>query len=55
MRQFLKIMKNNRPNANFLTRDALAASSLGVDKERPRDRPLKEDIYHRMIEYYGIR
>jgi sugar/nucleoside kinase (ribokinase family) len=36
------------------TKYALAASSLGVEKEGPRDRPPKEDVYFRMIEYYGI-
>ena len=49
------IAYKKRPDAILATKYALAASSLGVEKDGPRDRPLKEDIYHRMIEYYGIR
>jgi hypothetical protein len=37
------------------TKYALAASSLGIEKEGPRDRPPKEEIYYRMIEFYGIK
>ena len=43
-----------RADPVLATKYALAASSLGVEKDGPRDRPRKEDIYHRMIEYYGI-
>ncbi len=42
-------------DALLATKYALAASSLGVEKDGPRDRPPKEDVYHRMVEYYGIK
>ncbi len=48
------IAYKKRDDPILATKYALAASSLGVEKDGPRDRPRKEDIYHRMIEYYGI-
>lgn len=49
------IAYKKRADPILATKYALTASSLGVEKDGPRDRPQKEDVYHRMIEYYGIR
>ena len=49
------IAYQKQADAILATKYALAASSLGVEKDGPRDRPQKEDVYLRMIEYYGIR